>query len=564
LLQAARNYAIVGGTNMRKAFTLVELLIAMALTLLLVYAVAKFYSYVGETVRDGRAQIEMGNSLRAATSRLEQDFAELTVRVAGRIDIGSQQGYLEIAEGVATDSDPDGDQQIDPTTYISTNFADVNGDAKPDGPMLGDCDDILCFTIRSQGEPFVGRQCYQIAGSNPAVFDYQIIRSNLAEVIWFTTFKDVNGDGTWQITEPRYLVRRQLLIVPGLSVTSPGFYSGKPADFFQHNDISAHFDLTSLRFVTNSLGDLSRRENRYVHTCLLPPVGVPWNGLMLQQGSLPNPVQLNPANWTACAAYSLDGIAQFAGEDRILSNVLALDVRVYDPYAALRADNTDFNGQQTSNTDDDAHGVLAPGDAGYGWMALYDSANNRQPLGYGAYVDLWFNRAFANFPQPQKSQVLQNSAYSWAPNSTFPPPPNMQWPQITVDYRSLVPTGPAVWDTWSTAYEKDGLNQLPDGNNAALLYNLANTDWQVDGLDNDNNNGVDDPAEADTRSPYPCWVGDNGVDDDGQNGIDDSTEQGYPRPMSTVLRGIEVRIRVYEPGTRQTRQATVTTDFIPE
>jgi hypothetical protein len=35
-------------------------------------------------------------------------------------------------------------------------------------------------------------------------------------------------------------------------------------------------------------------------------------------------------------------------------------------------------------------------------------------------------------------------------------------------------------------------------------------------------------------------------------------------PMATMLRGIEVRIRLYEPGTRQTRQLTVATDFIPE
>ena len=66
-----------------RGFTLIELLIAMTLTLMLVYAVAQFYAYVGETVRDGRAQIEMGGQLRAATQRLQQDFYPLMLQANG-------------------------------------------------------------------------------------------------------------------------------------------------------------------------------------------------------------------------------------------------------------------------------------------------------------------------------------------------------------------------------------------------------------------------------------------------------------------------------------------------
>src|SRR5688572_17286040 len=90
-----------------RAFTLIELLIAMTLTLMLVYAIAQFYAYVGETVRDGRAQIEMGGQLRAAAQRLQQDLAEMTVKVGARPDAGSQQGFLEIVEGHRSDMDPD-------------------------------------------------------------------------------------------------------------------------------------------------------------------------------------------------------------------------------------------------------------------------------------------------------------------------------------------------------------------------------------------------------------------------------------------------------------------------
>ena len=47
--------------GLSRAFTLIEMLIAMALTLILVYAIAEFYAYVGTTVKDGRA-----SSIRAS------------------------------------------------------------------------------------------------------------------------------------------------------------------------------------------------------------------------------------------------------------------------------------------------------------------------------------------------------------------------------------------------------------------------------------------------------------------------------------------------------------------
>ena len=79
-------------------------------------------------------------------------------------------------------------------------------------------------------------------------------------------------------------------------------------------------------------------------------------------------------------------------------------------------------------------------------------------------------------------------------------------------------------DTWATSYERDGYNQR--GGTADLATN---------GVDDDGNGLVDDPIERDTVPPY-----------------------GYP------LRGLQVKIRVYEPGTRQMRQATIIADTDPD
>ncbi|MBC7853448.1 MAG: prepilin-type N-terminal cleavage/methylation domain-containing protein [Pirellulaceae bacterium] len=565
-----------------RAFTLIELLIAMTLTLMLVYAIAQFYAYVGETVRDGRAQIEMGGQLRAAAQRLQQDLAEMTVRIGARSDPGSQQGVFAIIEGAASDIDPNGDLAVtglnnlfsaDVPSIIPANSAvtDPNNDLKPDGAMLGDCDDILVMTIRSQGEPFVGRQFTGMVGG---IAQYAVIQSNLAEVIWFTTFKDVNSDGVWNwdtnlngvvdtadVPEPRYLVRRQLLILPGATVSWPTAPAALPPgqSIYHHNDISCHVVLNSMGnfagYVANSLGDLSQRENRCIHqnlsnldsNGLLAPNYMP-NSLQLRVGLTNVPsIPLYPAG--SCALYSLDGIDQFHGEDKMLANVLAFDVRVYDPFAVLRADNSDMT-QATATTDDDAQGVLSPGDPGYAYAAL--PINNFPAVGNGAYVDLWYARIFQNIPVAQRIPIMQNcnSSYAWAP---------------ALGAGLNAPANGAAWDNWSLAYEKDGPAQ----------FGGATADEMVDGLDNNGIGGVDDPSEAETRPPYPATIGDNGIDEDGDglfDGADHPNVMSPPNtffetfapPATTILRGIEVRIRMYEPGTRQTRQQTVATDFIPE
>jgi hypothetical protein len=86
------------------------------------------------------------------------------------------------------------------------------------------------------------------------------------------------------------------------------------------------------------------------------------------------------------------------------------------------------------------------------------------------------------------------------------------------------------YDTWALDYERDGINQDND--------NLAGTpliDEGTNGFDDDNANGVDDVDERETSPPYPV-----------------------------PLRGVQIRLRVYEPDTRQLRQATVVADFTPE
>jgi hypothetical protein len=58
--------------------------------------------------------------------------------------------------------------------------------------------------------------------------------------------------------------------------------------------------------------------------------------------------------------------------------------------------------------------------------------------------------------------------------------------------------------------------------------------------------------------------GTNGIDDDGLNGVDDVGERETSPPYPVPLRGIQVRLRIIDRDTRQVRQMTVSSDFIPE
>ena len=80
----------------------------------------------------------------------------------------------------------------------------------------------------------------------------------------------------------------------------------------------------------------------------------------------------------------------------------------------------------------------------------------------------------------------------------------------------MAPAG--VYDTWSTHYEHDGIPQYGPTVDAA-----------TNGFDDNNDGIVDDAGEADTSPPYPA-----------------------------PLRGIQIRLRVLEPDSRQIREVTIT------
>ncbi|NLF73329.1 MAG: hypothetical protein GX575_30195 [Candidatus Anammoximicrobium sp.] len=496
------------------AFTLVEMLVAMVVTLILIGALSQAFAIVGEGVAQGRAAIELSGSMRGVANQLQEDLDGVTVPVRPWTDEAAGLGYFEILEGVGHDSNP--------LPYLPTSLP-VGKRSVPD--MYGDMDDVLAFTARAQQDLFVGVQAVQVSTS-PVVWNYVTQQSPVAEIVYFTRFEDVDLDsvpGRGELT----LHRRVLLVRPDLGTLLSGITSANALatlmEYQSRSDVSARLRRnssgTSYDIVANSLADLTRRESRFGHwpnafpfplrRALLLPKGAAWSAATHTAGEpgwLNSDDDLNgtPDDLAELGWFGSDDRVDYTtlgvgiGEDVVLTDLLAFDVQVFDPQTRVKT----FNDE-----------ALAPGDPGW-WNT------SATVIGLGAFVNL----NYGNYIHPTTNNVVWNDA-------------NTAWVNA---YGSLFSGRPAarsvpmlwtlgaVYCTWSTHYERNGVNEDVSGTDTS-------PDEGTDGFDTDNQNGVDDAGERETSPPYPV-----------------------------PLRGIQVRIRSVEPDTRQVRQVTVVADFVPE
>jgi hypothetical protein len=316
-------------------------------------------------------------------------------------------------------------------------------------------------------------------------------------------------------------------------------------NLFNNNDVSARLrwwrdgNGLNVRVVANSLEDLTRRENRFAHLPILsdrspsgppplnpPPVArdVPYDALaavaynpMLDRVSMYNPTTPSqkytfPLDVNRRSITSLYRSPKFGanyGEDVMVSEALSFDVQAFDPDVPIRPGN--------------AGEALVPSDPGYfsGWQ---DSNSDNRPddyMGLGAFVDLGYGALYA--AAGGSNNAINSSLFSGNPQDKA----RLKTPLP----RTPSPVGGSIYEycTWSTHYERNGVDD--DG----------------DGQTDEGTNGFDDAVSGNYL---------NGVDDVGER----ETSPPYPVP----LRGIQIRIRTWDPDSRQIRQATIVSDFVPE
>ena len=390
----------------RSGLTLIEIMVALTMTLVVLGAMMLAFRYATTEIAGNRSIMELSNQLRNAQNLLRSDTNGVTVDVRPWSKTASPNGYFELIEGSGSD-----------------NSFGVGAEG-----VRGDVDDILAMTVRSDERPFRGR------------LNGNIVESDIAEVVWWTSFQDLNGNNQLEYDETVTLHRRVLLIRPDLNL-APGAASPQEIqEFFLVNDISARVDASG-SLATNSLADLARRENRFARLSPAlrgsPPGTLPSSAFDLQLGnaggaSSVGDLGLRAFEMSAENLASVTGgdpqLPARAGDDVVLTDVLGFDLQVYSPGTLIR----EQDGVATE-----------PDDLVYGGTAVAQ----------GAYVDLGYT-GFAAGTGPQFSSL---------PNP------------LSVGYVS--------YDTYSTHYESGGVG--------------------TDGIDNDGNGVVDDNFERVAFPPYP-------------------------------------------------------------
>ena len=474
-----RRFGVVRASVARaRGFTLIEMLVSLAITLIMMGAVTSLFGLITDSVSGSRATIEMSERLRACRNRLQADLQGVTVgTMQPPLRPENDEGYFEYLEGLNTDS-----------LFATSQLA------------LGDCDDVLMFTVRSRGEPFVGK----LNGTGT-------VESQVAEVMYFAVPNGPILDATTATPTRLYtLYRRVLLVSPGLR-TSGSFVSTLATNFYDLNDVSVHIETptvgTSL-FVPNTLGDLTKPECRFAHyggaTDIFP---FNLNGV-INNTSVPS-LASRPVNNNAFLIPLGIGVSPTVnriGDDVLMTNVLAFDVQVFDPNAPFQV----ISGVAVTPTD-----VTKPtsaaitgafvdlGSSYVGSTALFNSTAARAVSGTTIFLS-------PNLPINKWQSLGGGAAFNPAPTLSI--------------------GTPFTYDTWSLHYENDGVVQ----NTANSAADLA-TNGLDDAIGGSTNGIVDDVAELDTQAPF-----------------------------AAPIRGIRVIVRAYEPGSQQVREITVVQDFLPE
>lgn len=467
----------------RSGLTLVEILIALSMTLIVLGTMTAAFRVASEEMREGRALIELANRARIVEDHLRTDLGGVTVEVRVYDGEVEPHGYFEYVEGAIRDS-----------TFAATGSS-----------LQGDCDDVLAFTARTtDGILYRGRR-KRLVNRDGAVTlgPTTVIESSLAEIVWFTAVNDNDGIGgpgplqqqgfnTVSPPDPSVdfddsirLYRRVLLIRPDLGTLASGVTLVQADNIIRNNDISVRVvpDTSGGRFsvIANSLEDLAIRANRFAH------METTSDGTL--EGNFPNNLRFDYIQNRVASddnqnlAY-LDPGRTWQPLPAILSDVGAFDLRAYSP---------------TARVSDVADVIVEPSDLGY-----INAPLDLTTSGSGAYVDLGYGPT--TIPPGQLDE--------WFIGISAAPSNAVAWS-----------AGVNVWDTWTPAYESDGIDQ----------DNVNGADQATNGVNNGGSNVIDDPGERETSPPYV-----------------------------NPIRGMKVTLRLVEKGTKQVHQTSIIHSFVPE
>ncbi len=222
-------------------------------------------------------------------------------------------------------------------------------------------------------------------------------------------------------------------------------------------------------------------------------------------------------------------VAARVNEDVLLNNVLSMDVRAWDPRAPV-IEYRDTNGD--GNASNDIVAILQPGDVGYNVglnLIVLRVLQSLKP----SLPDTAANRLLVTSLALGNAATTGNIVYTVVGHGAYV---DLGYAAVVTGYpNGLAPNVssfsgvgnhvvPRLYDTWSTHYEEQTGGTGVDGFDNPILPNFP-----------DGDSLIDDPSE---------WL--------------------YGPPYWAPLRGVQIRLRVFEPDSKQIREVTFVVQFVAE
>jgi len=542
----------------RRGFTLLEVLIALSITLILMTVVVQVFQTMSDGIFHSRANMEMSDQIRNAKHRLIQDLRGTTALTIPPAEHTWGVGYFEYFEGDNVAVSAGGDMGFRPTGTVGTL-----GTSPIVFTAYGDRDDFLMFTTASFDDPFVGRV---LVNGQP-----RGVRSRFAEVFWYPhVIEDAPNANQRLLT----LRRRQWLVAARNISTGANFDSTTRNNFGVGSNRLQRPPGPNYggNNIGNTLESLAKREHRMRHATSVG-LNTHYNLNYASRGITMSAYPMAPFDFTSWTMQTVTEEAS-GGTDRrednnsnalsrttreaddvILTNLIGFDVKAWDPGAPVFRVVADPENPELV-------GCVEPGDPGY-LAAVTRFINGpttpmNQPVTFGAYADLnymgflvsqpsfTFNISHTNFPVNRYAAALGTMSSSVPGGYLMPyfagPGDIASKNTATRDNTRL--WSPAVYDTYSRHYEYDGLATITGTTtapNVVPAYRRINA--YTGGVMVD--------------------AGMNMIDDNGNGLIDEPMERDAVPPYERALRGIRVTIRAIEPDSKQVREVTVVHEFIP-
>lgn len=202
----------------RPGFTLLEVLIATAVTLLMMISLAQIFKVLGDSMQQGRAALELNNRLRSVALRIRADVENLTTTPDPPANPSEGQGYLELYDGGMTD-------------FSANSFNTALS-------RFGDLDDILMGTVQARDVWFTGKVPRYVLTATAAAPNPDLttdLNGNLiADDLELITIAAQHAEIALFV-QP--LVAGSSTVLPAISnpLRDPSYLAGHP-EFFQDDD----------------------------------------------------------------------------------------------------------------------------------------------------------------------------------------------------------------------------------------------------------------------------------------------------------------------------------------